>query len=230
MWLLRHLPSSGSLYYNYKGTFSIVLLAVVDAHYRFRVVDIGAYGKNSDGGTLAASAFGSALRQGTLNLPGDAPLPGAENVGSIPHVFLADEAFPLRRNLLRPYPGHTSGEKRVFNYRLSHARRMVECTFGILAAQWRIYRRVLGVSPQVAESVVKATCVLHNFLRWGDSTEAPTGPAEPSAGIQNIARVGSNNASREAITVRTKFTEYFSSGAGQVPWQNHPLHIPHSPQ
>ena len=151
-------------------------------------------------------------------------------MGPIPHVFLADEAFPLRRNLLRPYPGHTSGEKRVFNYRLSHARRMVECTFGILAAQWRIYRRVLGVSPQVAESVVKATCVLHNFLRWGDSTEAPTGPAEPSAGIQNIARVGSNNASREAITVRTKFTEYFSSGAGQVPWQNRPLPIPHSPQ
>ena len=112
-------PLSGSLYFNYKKSFSIVLLAVVDAHYRFRVVDIGAYGKNSDGGTLAASAFGSALRQVTLNLPGDAPLPGAENLGPIPHVFLADEAFPLRRNLLRPYPGHTHGEKRVFNYRLS---------------------------------------------------------------------------------------------------------------
>lgn len=40
-------PSSGSLYYNCKGTFSIVLLAVVDVRYRFRVVDIGAYGRNT---------------------------------------------------------------------------------------------------------------------------------------------------------------------------------------
>ena len=103
-------------------------------------------------------------------------------------------------------------------------------TYGHILAADPSGSATLGVSPQVAESVVKATCVLHNFLRWGDSTEAPTGPAEPSAGIQNIARVGSNNASREAITVRTKFTEYFSSGAGQVPWQNRPLHIPHSPQ
>nr|XP_029131775.1 uncharacterized protein LOC114918338 [Labrus bergylta]XP_029137006.1 uncharacterized protein LOC114921299 [Labrus bergylta] len=177
-------PRSGSLYYNHKGTFSIVLLAVVDARYRFRVVDIGA------------------------------PLPGAEHLGPIPHVFLADEAFPLRRSLLlHSYPGNTVGEKRVFNYRLSHGRRMVECVFGILATQWRIYRRVLGVSAQVAETVIEATCILHNFL--GDEAGAPTGPAEPSAAIQNVARVGSNNASREAITVRSQFT------AGQVPWQNH---------
>lgn len=49
---------SGSLYYNNKGQFSIARLAVVDANYLFRVVDIGAYGKSSDGGSLSACAFG----------------------------------------------------------------------------------------------------------------------------------------------------------------------------
>lgn len=80
-----------------------MLLAVVDAKYRFRVVDMGAYGRNSDGGTLSASAFGAALRQNTLGIPADTPLPGAERLRPVPRVFLADEAFPSCRNIMRPY-------------------------------------------------------------------------------------------------------------------------------
>ncbi|XP_062387121.1 uncharacterized protein LOC134100772 [Sardina pilchardus] len=217
-------PSSGSVYYNYKGTFSIVLLAVVDARYCFRLVDIGAYGRNSDGGTLSASAFGTALRQNTLGIPEDSILPGAEHLGPMPHVFLADEAFPLRRNIMRPYPGYNTGEKKVFNTRLCHVRRMVECAFGILASQWRVYRRVLCVSPEVAENVVKATCMLHNFIRW-DTRTAPmsstgTSATEPSQGLQNAPRLGTNNAGREAVAVREKFAQYFISEAGRVHWQD----------
>lgn len=56
-------PNTGSLYFNYKKTFSIVLLALVDAQYKFTVVDIGAFGKNSDGGILSYSNFGKALEK-----------------------------------------------------------------------------------------------------------------------------------------------------------------------
>lgn len=67
-------PNSGSLYFNYKKTFS-VLLALVDAHYNFIAIDI-AYSKNSDGGIFANSNMGRALQQNNLSIPGNAALPG----------------------------------------------------------------------------------------------------------------------------------------------------------
>ncbi|KAK7175588.1 hypothetical protein R3I93_002497 [Phoxinus phoxinus] len=220
--VVRAPDNSGSLFFNYKGTYSVVLLAVVDAQYCFRVVDVGCYGRTSDGGVLANSTFGQALRDGTLGLPQDALLPGAEHLGPQPHVFVADEAFPLRRNLMRPFPGHNlSSRQRVFNYRLSRARLIVENTFGILTAQWRMYRRVIAISPANMDACVKATCVLHNFLRRSTNltrTPIPSAGDREAAGLQEVSRLGSNNATRESIRVRETFMEYFST-EGAVPWQ-----------
>uniref|UniRef100_A0A667WJE6 DDE Tnp4 domain-containing protein n=1 Tax=Myripristis murdjan TaxID=586833 RepID=A0A667WJE6_9TELE len=214
--------NSGSQFFNYKGTYSIVLLALVDARYLFRVVDVGALGRSSDGGIFAASSFGRALREGTLDLPEDAPLPGAAHLGPMPHTFVADEAFPFKRNMLRPYPGRNLARpQRLFNYRLSRARRVVENAFGILAAQWRIFHRVIGVSPVNVDWIVKATVALHNFQRWNLTTQAESvqEPEAPPA-LQDLTRAGSNNASQEALAIREKFTSYFLSAAGEVPWQS----------
>ncbi|XP_055789590.1 uncharacterized protein LOC129862197 [Salvelinus fontinalis] len=215
-------PCSGSQFYNYKGTYSVVLLAVVDAIYCFRVVDVGAYGKGSDGGTLRDSAFGQALQDGTLDIPPPASLPGAEDLGPVPHIFVGDEAFPLRPNLMRPYAGRQlplPKPVRIFNKRLSRARLVVECAFGILAARWRMYRRVLGLSPSNVDACVKATCVLHNYLRRSFQEPLRMEMGTPNGHLPDVTRAGANNAPRQALQVREKLTTYFSSPAGEVPWQ-----------
>lgn len=66
---LRCPPNSGSEFHNYKNFYSIVLLAVADASYKFTLVDIGAAGRQSDGGVFRESNIGKGLAAGTLQIP-----------------------------------------------------------------------------------------------------------------------------------------------------------------
>jgi hypothetical protein len=84
--------------------FSIVLLALVDVNYKYIAVDVGAYSPCSDGGVSANSSLGAALREGSLQLPPDKPLTGTDE--PVP----GDEAFPLKRYLMRPYSRAQSGD------------------------------------------------------------------------------------------------------------------------
>lgn len=102
--MIKAPANAGSLFYNYKGRHSIVLMAIVDANYCFVLVDIGAYGRSGDGGVSANCAFGKGFQSGALKLPEPQALP---NVGDMPHVLVADEAFPLRSYIMRPYPEET---------------------------------------------------------------------------------------------------------------------------
>ena len=67
--LIRPPPNSGSYYFNYKHSFSVVLLAVVDANYRFLYVDVGCNGRVSDGGVFRNSSLNTAFERNSLNIP-----------------------------------------------------------------------------------------------------------------------------------------------------------------
>ncbi|KAL3242010.1 hypothetical protein MRX96_021545 [Rhipicephalus microplus] len=91
--LIKKPPKSGTIYRNYKKSFSVILLAVVDADYKFLYTDIGAPGSEGD-----------------------------------------------------------AEEKKIFNYRLSRARRVVGNAFGILANRFRCFHTVINASPERRQS------------------------------------------------------------------------------
>lgn len=225
--LVKAPNNSGSRFFNYKGTFSVVLMAVVDANYKFISVNVGAEGRYSDGGIFAASNLGKSLVSGSLGLPPDEQLVNSA-AGDLPYVFVGDEAFPLLPNLMRPFPGRNLSEKnRIFNYRLSRARRVVENAFGIMAQRWRVFHTKMSLNELHVKKVIKACCLLHNILIQdrlnSDASSLMTEMHEDGSaqgGLQNL-RANGNNASLRAIAVRDQYCDYFCNVA-PLPWQlNH---------
>lgn len=138
-------------------------MAISDASYKFLYIDVGSNGRISDGGVFRKCSFNDALINNKINLPSPEPLP-LRNV-PVPYVLVADDAFASTPNLLKPYSvRNLSGVQRIFNYRLSRARRVVENAFGILSARFRILRSPIKLGPSKARSVTLACCALHNFL------------------------------------------------------------------
>ncbi|KAG0415014.1 hypothetical protein HPB47_007819 [Ixodes persulcatus] len=100
-------------------------MAVVDARYRFLLVDIVRPRSESDDGNLSRTEIGLSLEKGTLGFPPSKSPPGTSK--DMPFVIAGDEALPLKTYLLKPYPKvninkdqHDEGrggalKKRVFN-------------------------------------------------------------------------------------------------------------------
>lgn len=220
---------SGSDFFNYKSNFSIVLFALVDADYNFIFLDVGCQGRISDGGVFKNTSLYKKLEKNNLGFPEDSMLCGLNKI--MPYVFVADEAFPLTNRIMKPFSGmHGKGTiERVFNFRLSRARRIVENAFGISSAVFRVLRKPMLLEPEKAQTIVMAIVCLHNFLRKSHSsrnvyTPQGTFDQEDEHGnlipgswrlennsetscipIRNIPRRASSNAKE----IRNDFAHYF---------------------
>ena len=229
---------SGSGYFNYKKTHSIVLLGVCDAKYKFILVDIGDSGRQSDGSVYHNSHLGFAIENKKLNIPNDCPIRHTNRV--LPYVFVGDDAFGLKRHMMKPYPfTNLSTDKQIFNYRLSRARRVIENTFGIAASRFRVFYRPIIASADKVKEITKAVVALHNFLMTENELNnqnycPPTysdrdGPSglqlgewrldeQNIHGLLPISNHASNHYSEDARMVRESYKEFFNN-EGAVDWQ-----------
>ena len=87
--------NSGSSFYKYKGTFSLVLMAVVDTSYMFTYVDVGDYARQSDSRVFSNTQCGKSLNNGSFCLPQD---------DNLPNVTAKARYCLLKDTLQRLYP------------------------------------------------------------------------------------------------------------------------------
>ncbi|CAI6353920.1 unnamed protein product [Macrosiphum euphorbiae] len=156
------------------------------------------------------------MMKNALNIPDPKPI-STLNEEPMPHVIVGDEAFGLSENIMRPYGGkNLTVTKKIFNYRLSRARRYIECTFGILSNKWRIFHRPLNVKLDLAQNIIKSCCILHNFVRARDGYRYDD--TLTVQGLENIENTNMTRGSQTAQTVRDKYANYFVTD-GEVEWQ-----------
>ena len=239
-----HPSNSGSEFYNYKGFFSIVLLAIVDYDYKFVFTDVGCQGRISDGGVYRNSFFYRATQENLLELPPDKPLPvsnnpyyDSQNTEPMPYVFLTDDAFSLGKHCLKPYSqSGLTPIKRIFNYRLSRVRRVTENAFRILTNRFRVFTSRMCLDPDKATIITLATLVLHNMLRqltyesytpegyndmetesWDVVEEEWREENVGASVLQSLPKSDTRKATKHAQHIRDAFANHFW-GPGKIPW------------
>ena len=231
---------SGSLYHNFKGFFSIVLLAICDSKYCFTLFDLGQYGSNNDSGALLKSKISELFENSVLNIPPPSDIDGFPS-NPVPYVLLGDEIFPLKMWLLRSFSGPLMEEQRIFAYRLSRARRTTENAFGILTARWRIFHKPIRSSVENAERYTLACLALHNYLRLTDNAmycpeefvdsynnsgkikegewrSLVNNENSSITGITPLRSVRGSRYREDSIALRNSFATYFSNERS-VSWQ-----------
>ena len=182
---------------------------------------------------MSHSTVGLIFQGNKLNLPVPEPLREEDPI-DVPYYFVADDAFAMTENLLKPHgvgPDPFDREKRLFNCRLSRTRRVVENVFGILACRCGVFKRPMMLSPEKA-IIVTFNSVLHNFLRkksdrclshgsvnWEDAN-CDIHDGERRATQRDLA--GLCPTSRRNMIERAKFVretvQWFLCNRESVPW------------
>lgn len=201
---------------------------------------MGGYGSEGDASVFFNTKFGRSIIQNTIELPEDTQILSKK----MPYVFLADDAFPLTDRVLKPFSPPRNQplteQERIFNYRLSRARRCVENAFGVLTTKFICLSRALFCKPDRAQKIVAACCILHNhFLKNSRQSYCPNGFADrydengqliegdwrnsARDGMVNLqAPHGRSNIQRRTTNgkeIRGIFKEFVNSPQGSVDWQ-----------
>lgn len=140
-------------------------MGVADANYKLIYVDVGCNGRISDGGVLNNCSLYDALESKHLPLPEPEALP--QRSLPVPYIMVADDAFAMTSYILKPYGFRNQpAPNRIFNYRLSKARRIIENVFGIMSSKFKVLRKPMHLASHKVKVVTLAICAIAYFFNF----------------------------------------------------------------
>lgn len=125
---------------------------------------------------------------------------------------------PLSRKL------SLSMTEKIFNGRLSHARKIIECAFGVLVGKWKLFEKPLGLKLNSTEKIIMAAVLVHNFLIT-DELNIPNNENNYTVESDEESDDDEENLSNDyappedAKSIRQLLKQYFGSRSGSLSWQ-----------
>ncbi|KAJ8878059.1 hypothetical protein PR048_022522, partial [Dryococelus australis] len=197
--VLQDPNNSGSYYFNYKPSHSIVLLTVADAN---------------------RSTLGQAVLSDLIELPEPKCLPGRNK--DMPYYLVADDMFPLSTYLMKPYPYRDlPAVKRIFNNPVSRARNTAENVFGVIAQRFLVLRKPMyneqgiGMYTRDLLTGIPTTYIPASGGMWQHPHRRGFHFSDEACLLTSSQR-----------EVREELTNYFMTPEGEVRWQYRHLHAP----
>ena len=113
-----------------------------------------------------------AVAENRLGIPPPKDLPGANS--KLPCVIVGNEAFPLKTYLVKPYvKNNLTDAKRICNYRISRARRVIGNCSDIATSRFIIFQQPIFRKVDTVILITKAVVALHNYLMCHESILPP---------------------------------------------------------
>ncbi|XP_069622611.1 uncharacterized protein [Ranitomeya imitator] len=213
-------PLCAPQYHNSELFFSVLVLGLVDSNYRFITISIQSCESSNDSQISTTSIMGQQLLVNPRAIPQPRVLLGSSGPPA-PFVIVADEAFDMSNHVLRPFSCRgMDNRRRIYNCRLTKARKYVEYGFGLLFAKWQLLSSAIQLDEPNVTSVIQACVILHNFVRMNDTSLDQVMEVPESFTLPNVIQDHSARLKDSGLKVRNQYADYFMTPEGRVPWQD----------
>lgn len=173
------------------------------------------------------------LENEQLQLPAPAALPNSNLMCS--HFVICDGGFPIKKYMMKPYMRNENitVPQRIFNFRHSHARRIIENAFRLLRRRWLVNEKALDWNLLTSEYIIQSCICLHNMIITMELDDQGNEFAnrryrvrddcvhDENVDFNNLDPVLHHFPEMQGIFIRERLSQHFVSPAGSVPWQWH---------
>lgn len=174
-WKLYDMPNCmGSLYGRFVAINNkqFMFLAVVDASYKFVMIDVGDYCDGNPAKVWPKSIMSKQFENHDFEIPTRRRV----NDQILPYVMVAGNSFAPDSYIIKTFRPNDVDEikdvHKIFNSRIAPIKDIAEEAMTNLRRRWQVVQRRFEIEPQKVERVILAACCLYNHFNASTSAES----------------------------------------------------------